>query len=215
MGWASSMTAPWPMACKNDSMPLYLHFVRHGRTTAPAGVLLGTTEAPLSEKGRRQCTELGPRLPKELPCLCSPMLRTRQTLEELQGQGVIADFVYDDRLREIDFGSWEMKSFPELAQQRADISAWQEYHHFCFPDGESIADFVTRLQTLADDWRLQVEKEKDKELLIITHGGVIRTMLCLLLGIDHKNYLVFDIGYGSWTTVALHSHGGVLVGLNR
>ena len=196
-------------------MPLHLHFIRHGRTTAPAGVLLGATEAPLSEHGRRQCAGLGLRLPKELPCLCSPMLRTRQTLEELRGQGAVAGVVFDDRLREIDFGEWEMKSFAELVEQGADISAWQEYYHFCFPGGESIADFVARLQTLVDEWRLQAAKEKDSQLLIITHGGVIRTMLCLLLGIDHKNYLVFDIGYGSWTTVAFHSGGGVLAGLNR
>ena len=196
-------------------MPLQLHFIRHGRTTAPAGVLLGATEALLSEQGRRQCVGLGPRLPKELPCLCSPMERTRQTLEELRSQGAVAGVVIDDRLREIDFGDWEMKSFAELVEQGADIDAWQEYHHFCFPGGEAIADFVTRLRSLADEWQLQAEEERDKELLVITHGGVIRTMLCLLLGLDHKNYLLFDIGYGSWTTVVLHSGGGVLTGLNR
>ena len=143
------------------------------------------------------------------------MLRTRQTLEELQVQGAVAGVVYDGRLREIDFGSWEMKSFAELVEQGADIDAWREYHHFCFPGGEAIADFVARLRSLADEWRLLEKKEKNKQIVIITHGGVIRTMLCLLLGLDHKNYLLFEIGYGSWTTVALHTGGGVLTGLNR
>ncbi|HHL35678.1 MAG TPA: hypothetical protein ENJ30_15070 [Desulfobulbaceae bacterium] len=196
-------------------MVLDLHFIRHGRTTAPRGALLGTTEVPLSKKGRLQCTRLGARLPKDVPCVCSPMLRTTQTQEELTKQGVVSSVIFDDRLREIDFGRWEMKTFTELIKEGADISAWQEYYHFCFPGGESIADFVTRLQTLADDWRHQAEKDKDRQLLIVSHGGVIRTMLCLLLGIDHKNYLLFDIGYGSWTTVSLHSQGGVLTGLNR
>jgi len=196
-------------------MALHLHFIRHGRTTAPPGVLLGSTDVPLSREGRLQCTGLGSRLPKGLPCLCSPMLRATQTKEELAEQGVVSDVVFDDRLREIDFGRWEQKTFAELAQEGADISGWQEYYHFCFPGGESIAGFVTRLQDLADDWQQQVKKNSDGQLLIVTHGGVIRTMLCLLLGLDHKNYLLFDVGYGSWTTVALHAQGGVLTGLNR
>ena len=196
-------------------MVLHLHFIRHGRTTAPRGVLLGSTDVPLSREGRLQCTGLGRRLPKGLPCLCSPMLRTPQTKDELAEQGVVSDVVFDDRLREIDFGQWEQKTFTELAREGADISGWQEYHHFCFPGGESIAGFVTRLRDLADDWQQQVKKNSDGQLLIVTHGGVIRTMLCLLLGLDHKNYLLFDVGYGSWTTVALHAQGGVLTGLNR
>ncbi|HHB77037.1 MAG TPA: hypothetical protein ENK84_10940 [Desulfobulbus sp.] len=196
-------------------MPLHLHFIRHGRTTAPGGALLGTTEVPLSQEGRRQCTRLGRRLPKGLPCLCSPMLRTTETQEELMKQGVVSGVVFDDRLREIDFGRWEMKTFAELEQEGADISSWLEYHHFCFPGGESIAGFVGRLQALADDWQRQVHEDKDGQLLIVTHGGVIKTMLCLLLGLDHNNYLLFDVGYGSWTTVALHAQGGVLTGLNR
>ncbi len=196
-------------------MPLYLHFIRHGKTTAPAGALVGTTEASLSEEGRRQCTMLGSRLPKNLPCVCSPLLRTRQTQEELKEQGVIDRVVFDDRLREIDFGHWEMKTFAELAEEGADISAWQEYYHFCFPGGESIADFVGRLQAIVREWGSHATRDSAGQLLVVTHGGVIRTMLCLLLGIDHKNYLVFDIDYGSWTTIALHSHGSVLTGLNR
>ena len=194
---------------------MYLHFIRHGKTTAPAGCLLGSTEVELNDEGRRRIRKLADRLPSSLPCLCSPMLRTRQTMDVLKQQGVAASVEVDERLREIDFGNWEMKTFADLAEEGVDFSAWQEYHHFCFPGGESIAEFTGRLQALIHEWTSLAASKKNGQLLIVTHGGVIRTMLCLLLGIDHKNYLVFNVDYGSWTTVVLHSGGGVLTGLNR
>lgn len=194
-------------------MSLQLHFIRHGKTAASAGCLVGASDVELTGEGRRQARQLADRLPKGLPCLCSPMLRTRQTLAEFRDQAGVLDVEIDDRLREIDFGRWEMKTFSQLIDERADIAAWQEYYHFCFPGGESVKDFVGRLQSLIVEWRLT--RNKDRQLLIVTHGGVIRTMICLLLGLDYKNYLLFDIEYGSWNTVDLHSHGGILTGLNR
>ena len=194
-------------------MSLQLHFIRHGKTTAPAGCLVGASEVELTFEGRQQARQLAERLPKGLPCLCSPMLRTRQTLAEFRGSTGVLDVEFDNRLREIDFGCWEMKTFTQLINEQADINGWQEYYHFCFPGGESVKDFIERLQSLIVEWRQT--RNNDRQLLIVTHGGVIRTMICLLLGLDHKNYLLFDINYGSWNTVVLHSHGGILTGLNR
>ncbi|MCW5210022.1 histidine phosphatase family protein, partial [Desulfobulbus sp. US1] len=49
---------------------------------------------------------------------------------------------------------------------------------------------------------------------VVTHGGVIRTMICLALGISPRNYLLFDVQPASLTVLDLFSEGGVLRGLN-
>jgi alpha-ribazole phosphatase/probable phosphoglycerate mutase len=49
---------------------------------------------------------------------------------------------------------------------------------------------------------------------VMTHGGVIRTMICLALGLDAKNYLLFDVRPASLTVLELFDQGGVLSGLN-
>jgi len=187
------------------------HFIRHAQTTAPSGVLVGDTDVGLSAQGILQAERLADRLPKGLPCLCSPMRRCRQTLERLQAGGVISGTVFDDRLREINFGEWEMKTFADITDNGADIDAWMEYYHFVFPGGESVAHFVHRLQ----EFLAEVRTRSDDQVLVLTHGGVIRTLFCLALGLDIKNYLLFNVLFASWSTVELYSDGGVLTALNR
>jgi broad specificity phosphatase PhoE len=52
-------------------------------------------------------------------------------------------------------------------------------------------------------------------LLVISHGGVIRQLICSCLGLGPENYLAFDIQPGLCSVIELHSQGGVLVGLNQ
>ncbi|HHB76816.1 MAG TPA: histidine phosphatase family protein [Desulfobulbus sp.] len=192
-------------------MSLQIHFLRHGVTTAPSDSLIGSTDVVLSGQGVIQAGQLAARLPRGLDCLCSPMLRTRQTLESLQNHGVVREVSFDSRIREIDFGAWERLTFAEISNKDEDIDAWKEYHHFTFPGGESVAHFVARLQSFLDE----VQSKPQEQVLVLTHGGVIRTLLCLILGLDIRNYLLFEVKPASWSTVVLYSHGGVLTALNR
>jgi len=192
-------------------MSQQIHFLRHAETTAPPGSLVGSTDVGLSAKGIEQAERLAIRLPAGVPCLCSPMLRTRQTLERLQSHGVAREVHFDKRLREMDFGDYEMKTFAEIAKSGVDMDGWLEYTNFSFPGGESIAHFSRRLENVLNVFRAGQEEQ----LLVLAHGGVIRTLLCLILGLDIKQYLLFNVEHGSWSTVQLYSRGGVLTGLNK
>lgn len=190
---------------------MLIHLLRHGRTIAPAGVMLGATDIVLSPVGIKQARTLARRLPENIFCICSPMLRAKQTLECLQEQGTMpAEVVFDERLREMDFGEWELKTFNEIVAAGHDISGWLEYSGFTFPGGESVSGFTLRVTSLLDELRAG----KDKEVMLLCHGGVIRTMICLALNLDPKNYLLFQVDYCSWSILKMHSEGGVLRGLN-
>lgn len=191
-------------------MPLHLHLLRHAQTTAPAGTLVGSTEVALSAVGITQAKGVAQQIPNEIPCLCSPMMRARQTLHYLQKQGVACDVRFDDRLREIDFGAYEMKTFREISAIGVEMDAWREYVDLSFPGGESVAHFVERIKGILDELRL----EQDGQILLLTHGGVIRTMICLALGITVKNYLLFDVKCAALSRIELYSKGGVLTALN-
>jgi broad specificity phosphatase PhoE len=60
------------------------------------------------------------------------MVRTRQTLQELERCGCRPENVqYDERLREIDFGRWELQSFGDIAAADPElVQVWQQYE-FC------------------------------------------------------------------------------------
>ncbi len=50
--------------------------------------------------------------------------------------------------------------------------------------------------------------------LLVTHGGVIRRLICVSLGIAPEKSLVFNVRAGRCAIIDLHSQGGVLAGLN-
>jgi broad specificity phosphatase PhoE len=205
-----------PLSVEGEMAPSHcidLHFIRHGQTRARPGVLVGATDIELSEQGKKTMLRLGPCLPDGLDCLCSPLIRARQSLACLQSGCTVASVSIVDELREIDFGSYELHSFADLAGQEEDVSAMaRDYQSFVFPGGEAVADFLNRLKQFQNT--LHAFRKQEKSLLIVSHGGVIRSLICLLLGLDVEKYLLFEIGYGSWTTVRLFSEGGVLTRLN-
>ncbi|WP_446008104.1 histidine phosphatase family protein [Candidatus Electrothrix sp.] len=193
-------------------MPTQLFLLRHGPTAAPSGCFVGSTDVSLSGKGLTRLDTLIPLL-RETDCwYCSPMLRTRQTLERLQQLGCSVDTpVYDERLREIDFGRWEMQTFTDIAVQDEDqLAAWNQYLDFVFPEGEAVADFIERVDAML----ALFSACEQKSIAVMTHGGIIRTMICLALGISPHNYLLFDVQPASLTVLQLFSEGGVLCGLN-
>jgi len=189
-----------------------LLLLRHGPAAVPLGCLVGSSDPPLSGQGLERLTNLLPELRTAERWHCSPLLRARQTLACLRRQGcALAPPVYEQRLREIDFGSWELRTFAEIAAaDPAVIEAWQQYEDFVFPGGEAVADFVSRIRGLLADFTAQ-----GGTVGAVTHGGVIRTMICLALGLPPRSYLLFDAQPASLTILDLFpGGGGVLRGLN-
>jgi broad specificity phosphatase PhoE len=193
-------------------MSTRLFLLRHGPTAAPPGSFVGRTDVPLSGQGLGHLGKTAKQLQDTDSWYCSPMLRTRQTLEHVQKQGCsVGDPVYDDRLQEIDFGRWELQTFADIAAQDQElIAAWNQYLDFVFPEGEAVASFIARVESLLTLFR----EQEDKTLAVVTHGGVIRTMICLALGISPRNYLLFDVQHASLAVLELFSEGGILRGLN-
>jgi len=195
-------------------MATEVYLLRHGPLDVAPGTLVGSTDPALPVMDRREehCLRTGRLLEGMDVWFCSPMLRCRQTLDQLRQQhGIGGDVCYDDRLREMDFGRWEMQSFAAISTADPEyVDSWSRYTDFVFPDGEAVADFCDRNRAMLD---LFMTHDAEK-IGVITHGGVIRTMICLSLGISVRNYLLFDVQPASLTILQLFSQGGVLKGLN-
>ena len=76
-----------------------IYFVRHGQTddNANGNLLTGWSATPLNEKGFAQARETAENLNdiKFDICFCSPLLRTRQTLNEIIKYHKNLNVVYD------------------------------------------------------------------------------------------------------------------------
>lgn len=187
-----------------------LTLLRHGRTGL-AGRYVGTQDVPLSPSGVSQIKSLKNRF-KHYPIdavISSPMLRCRQSSEILFAQDLLS---YDDELCEVDFGSWETLTFQEIVTKSPElVDAWSTLaDDFCFPEGECIAAFVARVQRVG----ARIKKATETDIMIVAHGGVIRTLLCYFLNLDPSNYLLFNVQKGKYTTLDLFDEGAVLTGFN-
>jgi len=189
--------------------------VRHAETGGKyRGRYIGASDVPISGCGQQQSEDLAERLAGTdlTSCLISPMLRTRQTAASVATTlGLSLEF--DSDLREIDFGRWEKMSFDEIAASYPEeVTAWAESSNdFHFPAGERVADFLTRVQSAGDRLLLRAQ---EGPALVVSHGGVIRAMICRFLGLSPDQYLLFDVQPARFTILDVYDQGAVLKGFN-
>jgi alpha-ribazole phosphatase len=196
-------------------MAARLLLVRHAHVEpCYADHYVGRTDVPLSADGLRKAAALAPLVKSRGPerCFCSPLARARQTAEVLCGPAGLAIQI-DEDLREVDFGDWEAKTFREIAAESpAAVTRWAEsLAGFVFPGGESLDGFFGRVRRAAE--RLAVCPAP--VALVVTHGGVIRSLLCHFLGLGPRHFLLFGLRHAACTTIDVSEGRGVLSGLNE
>lgn len=194
--------------------------IRHGKVGDEyRGTFLGKTDVPLAIAGRRQAQMLNELLRAFLKArpgsiiLSSPLQRCRETTN-IAAAGLNIPVQFDDDLREIDFGEWEVLTFEKIAAtcNSDEIAGWAKFDRdFTFPDGERIGDFLDRVARAGE----RLAALDCESAIVFTHGGVIRALICYFLKLDPRNYLLFEIGPASVTTIRLFENGGILTGLNN
>ncbi|HET7846993.1 MAG TPA: histidine phosphatase family protein [Acidimicrobiia bacterium] len=142
-----------------------LVLVRHGATAWTAtGRFCGWSDVPLSELGRRQALGVRDRIEQRsfAGVWTSDLTRARE-FAELVRDGARSD----PRLRELDFGEIEGKTWEEC--DPAIQAALASFDHFDAPGGESATGFRSRVVEFVDELSTGAH-------LVFTHGGVIRLL---------------------------------------
>lgn len=185
--------------------------LRHGRT-GYSQKYIGSSDVGLSSEGKKQIAEVRTRLLQEgiTKLIASPMLRCQQSCEILD-LGI--DIEVNNNLREIDFGKWEKKTFQEIVDQDpGKVNQWvADPRNFVFPGGEAVSDFIARVKEV----KKHITGFSQDTLLIVSHGGVIRLLICLLLSLNPDNYLLFDVKKGNFSALELYEGQAVLTQFNH
>ncbi|MBQ1687125.1 MAG: histidine phosphatase family protein, partial [Ruminococcus sp.] len=156
-----------------------IHLIRHGAIDETlSGKYIGTTDPPLSDKGKLALKKLAftHAYPQPPVVFTSPLKRCTQTCAVLFPERkplVIAD------LSECNFGEWEGKTAEELKGSE-DFQKWLAGDNSVKPPrGESNADFVRRVCKMFESIVEGLMKTGTTESAIVTHGGVIMTLLAV------------------------------------
>ena len=191
--------------------------VRHGSLASEHdGCYIGSSDLPLSSKGTREAKSLANLLVTfdEIGCIySSPLMRARQTVLEIAKLLPDPPVIYQDLLREVNFGEWEKLTFAQICKQSPEmIGPWAAHAPgFAFPGGENLGDFLGRISQ-AKQMLLDSEHEN---ILIVSHGGVLANLICNILDIGSHHALSFKVDRGSLSTLSLFENGkGILTSLN-
>lgn len=191
--------------------------IRHGETTWNIeGRYQGQEDTPLSERGLQQGHLLAEAL-RHIPidlCIASPLQRSYQTCKfcaELHGLTV----AIDDRLTEINHGTWEGVLAGDIARRYpVEFAQWHSQPQLVqMPDGgESLEDVRRRARAAFDEYAAKYE---GKTVLVAAHDAVNKAIICDLLGLDMSHFWqikqdntcinVLEYKEGSWRIVLLNS----------
>lgn len=162
---------------------MILHLIRHPKPQVAPGICYGQLEIS-AKNDKAEIERLQAALPAGLPLWSSPAQRCRILAEALHPQPV-----FDERLREMNFGQWEGRDWDAIP--RDELDAWAaDVVDFAPPGGESARQVLARsLQFLAD---LSVP-----EAVLVTHAGVIRVLQAHFDGRALESCVDYRPGYAS------------------
>lgn len=169
-------------------MPIYL--IRHTAPAVAAGICYGQSDVPLGTGFPDEVAEIRARisgLSEPRTVYTSPLERCHRLAVELFGP----DVETDDRLKEIDFGDWELNSWPEI--DRSALDSWgRSFVDTGPPGGESLRMLYDRVVSFLED----LDVLPGEAAAIVTHAGVIRCVWAHFTGTELQQMFRFDVGYG-------------------
>ncbi len=152
-----------------------LYVIRHGETNMGKKEIIATESEPLNENGVKQAIKVGDEIKKlNIDIIyCSPIKRAKHTLELFNLDRNIP-VIIDERIRERNMGIYENVPFKNL---NWDIF-WNYNSNLKYPELETMKNVYERIKEFIDELKL-----KNKNALIVTHGGISRAIYWYFNGI--------------------------------
>jgi len=196
---------------------MILTVVRHGRTAWNVdGRFQGHTDVPLDAIGRAQALRLAQHLRAEsfVAAVTSDLARARETAEII-AQDRSLTLRADARWREMQFGTWEGRTWAEIVARNPQLAARSSTApKFYTPEGgESFEDVCTRVQRATRE--LVAEFASDQHVLLATHAGPLHALLRVTLGELAAEALHVRFVPASVTRLRLTTDGAVVLTLNE
>lgn len=174
---------------------MWIYLARHGETNGNLNKIIQTPATPLSETGQRQVEQLAESY-RQLPIsliITSDYVRTLQSAKPLY-QRLSCNLLQSELLRERNFGDLRGKSYNDVPSEVFDPS----YHP---SGGESYPEFAYRVKK-AYRLVLDLAREQTGDVMVMTHGLVLRCILSEILQLPQDMLSQVDIQNTSVTKIS-------------
>ncbi len=179
-----------------------IYLLRHGHTEPTENnKIYNDPQVALTERGVKQAHHQGVWLKSIKPThlLSSTAVRVVSTAKIIS-QEIGLEAVTINDLNEWDVGTWEGRTYIDLKKNNP-----EEYQAWCAdpienapPEGESIVDMFNRIKIRLKDITKSYE---GSSIALVTHAGVIRSILMEALGIPVRNFWRLSVPAGSVSRV--------------
>ena len=213
-------------------MDIYL--IRHTEVAVGRSMAYGQSDVALADNYDEQFERLRAHLPDDPSAIfSSPLSRCRRLADDLAltlaggsqievapGQTAVVDVhrpvgQFDARLKEFHFGDWEMIPWADIGRDALD--PWMaDFVNVSTPNGENFQAVFDRVSAF---WREHIMPLADQPygqpVFIVSHGGVIRALLCLFLDLSLQNAYRINLDYGAVTKLTLTGSSYTIQYINR
>ena len=180
-------------------MDIYL--IRHTTPDVPPGTCYGQSDVDVAVSFMDEFSALHPKL-KHLPeprIYTSPLRRCVKLAESVASTfNTPLAVQHDERLKELNFGEWEMRSWNDIPHGL--VKVWAEDHvRHVPPNGESYLQLAERAQTFLAD----LKHDDEQPVLVFTHAGVIRALTGHALGLPLVHTFKLQVDYASVSKIVI------------
>ncbi|QIA08996.1 alpha-ribazole phosphatase [Draconibacterium halophilum] len=179
-----------------------IYAIRHTRVNVKAGICYGQTDVDVAGSFYEEQKKLA----QEIKSVnfdqiwSSPLIRCRKLTESLFVQ---TDIKYDSRLKELNFGDWEMQSWDDIYAGREGKCWMNNYKIQATKNGESYPEMMKRVSAFINE----IKKYNTKNIAVVTHAGVIRILKSVIEGVPIGDLFEnFKPPYGSVTILEIKKH---------
>ncbi|MGH7835946.1 MAG: histidine phosphatase family protein [Candidatus Binatia bacterium] len=200
-----------------------IFLVRHGETTWNRQKrVMGRREIPLNRVGIAQARRIARLIPEigVKAIYASPLTRAMETARILANSAGLP-VKTDIGLTEVAFGRWEGHLFRDLRRDKAYQRFVATPLESAVPGGETIVDVQNRgLKAI----NKALKELPQARILFVSHGDVIRAVLCHFLGLPLEEYRQLRVDTGSlsgletdgdWAEVKFLNYLPDVAGLSR
>lgn len=182
-------------------------FIRHSSLSVPRGICYGFSNIDVSFNFQNEVEWLKRSLWEFKPNLIysSPL----QRCVKLSVEAFDSPVHVDENLKEVNYGLWEGKSWEEINVEGDNLWMYQNVHN-CPPEGESFLQLKERVAKVLDE----ITNREENKIAVVCHGGVIRSVLSLLLGTPLELTRSFHIHYVGFVKFQKTEEGWRLCELN-
>jgi alpha-ribazole phosphatase len=119
---------------------------------------------------------------------------------KMLAESIVENPIEERALLEMNLGEWELKKWSEIDQKLLD-NWMNDFVNISPPGAMNFLDFSMQSVFFFDD--LVAGAAADDKILLVTHSGVIRSLVCHVLNLSLAHAFNFEIDFGSVTKIEI------------